>query len=69
MIIFLNSLSGVDIIFFLSLILIIILCVGFYLLIPVINRKQYKEARDNLEKRTKALKENHLTSKNNEKSK
>ena len=51
----LNSLPTVDIVFFVLLGVIIALCVGIYFLIPVINRKQYQEMRDNLNKREVAF--------------
>ncbi len=52
------SLGKVDIIFFVSIAVIILLCVGFYFLIPVFNRKQYQEMRENLAKREAAFKSN-----------
>ena len=54
----LNSLKQVDIIFFIVLGAIIALCVIVYFLIPVFNKKQYKEQRDNLKKREVAFKSN-----------
>lgn len=54
----LNSLSSTDTIFFIVLAAIIVLCIGVYFLIPVINKKQYRELRDNLKKREAAFKSN-----------
>ncbi len=54
----LNSLKQVDIIFFIVLGAIIALCVIVYFLIPVFNKKQYKEQRENLKKREVAFKSN-----------
>ncbi|MCR5422596.1 MAG: hypothetical protein K6E74_03060 [Bacilli bacterium] len=52
------SLGKVDIIFFIVIAVVILLCVGFYFLIPVLNRKQYQEMRENLAKREAAFKSN-----------
>ena len=52
------SLGKVDTIFFVSILVVIGICVGIYFLIPVINRKQYKEMRDNLAKREASFKSN-----------
>ena len=54
----LNKLGRVDIIFFLSILAIILLVVGFYFLIPLLNKKQYAEQRENLRKREKSFKAN-----------
>lgn len=54
----LNPLKSTDIIFFIVLAAIVALCIGVYFLIPVINKKQYKELRDNLQKREAAFKSN-----------
>ncbi len=54
----LNKLGSADIVFFIVLAAIIVLCIGVYFLIPVINKKQYKELRDNLKKRELAFKSN-----------
>lgn len=56
----LNSLAlkPTDIIFFIVLAVIIGLCVAVYFLIPVINKKQYQEQRENLKKREAAFKSN-----------
>ena len=51
----LNPLSQTDIIFFASIGAIIVLCVIIYFLIPVFNRKQYKEQIDNLHAREEAF--------------
>ncbi len=54
----LNSLNTTDIIFFIVLGVIIVLCIVVYFLIPLINKKQYKEMRENLKKREAAFKSN-----------
>ena len=54
----LNPLSQTDIIFFVVLAAIVVLCIVVYFLIPIINKKQYKELRDNLQKREAAFKSN-----------
>ena len=54
----LNPLNKTDIIFFVVIAAIIVLCIGVYFLIPVINQKQYKEMRENLKKREVAFKSN-----------
>ncbi len=54
----LNSLGTTDTIFFIALAAIVALCVVVYFLIPVINRKQYREQRENLKKREVAFKSN-----------
>ncbi len=54
----LNPLNQTDIIFFIVLAAIVAVCVGVYFLIPVFNKKQYKELRDNLAKREAAFKSN-----------
>lgn len=52
----LNSLKSVDIVFFILCVAIVAIGVGIYFLIPVLNKKQYKEQRDNLKKREEAFK-------------
>ena len=54
----LNKLKSTDIVFFIVLAVIVVLCIGVYFLIPVFNKKQYKEQRDNLRKREVAFKSN-----------
>ena len=54
----LNSLSSTDIWFFVLCGVVIALIVGVYFLIPVLNKKQYQEQRDNLRKREAAFKAN-----------
>lgn len=54
----LNSLKSVDIIFFVCCIAAVALAVIIYFLIPVFNKKQYQEQRDNLRKREEAFKAN-----------
>ena len=51
----LNSLSATDLIFFIILGVMLALCVAVYFLIPVINKKQYQEQRENLKKREEAF--------------
>ncbi len=48
------SLKSSDIIFFIALVIIIALCIGFYFLIPVLNKKNYNQARKDLETRRTA---------------
>lgn len=55
---FINGLKGVDVVFFVVCAALIAIAVGIYFLIPVINKKQYKEQRDNLRKREEAFKSN-----------
>lgn len=54
----LNPLGRTDIIFFCVLAGIVVLCVAAYFLVPVINKKQYRELRENLKKRESAFKSN-----------
>ena len=54
----LNKIGKTDTIFFLSILAIILLLVGFYFLIPILNKKQYAEQRENLRKREKSFKAN-----------
>lgn len=56
--ILLNRLATPDIIFFVVCAAIVVLCVAIYFLIPVFNRKQYREARENLEKREQSFRAN-----------
>lgn len=51
----LNTLHTPDVVFFIVIGAIIAICVAVYFLIPVINRKQYQEMRENLEKRELAF--------------
>ena len=53
-----NDPNPVDIIFFVIIGIVIAICVAIYFLIPVINKKQYQEMRDNLNKREVAFKAN-----------
>ena len=48
------TIKSVDIIFFVILLAIILLCVGIYFLIPVLNKKRYAQARADLERRENA---------------
>ncbi len=52
------ALKPTDIIFFIVLASIVVLCVVVYFLIPVFNKKQYQEQRENLKKREVAFKSN-----------
>ena len=54
----LNSLGPVDIAFFVVCGVIIVACIAVYFLIPVFNKKQYQEMRDNLRRREVAFKAN-----------
>lgn len=54
----LNKLSEVDQAFFIVCAVIIALIVAVYFLIPVFNKKLYREQRDNLHKREAAFKSN-----------
>ena len=54
----LNSLGAWDIGFFVLCALVIVVIVAIYFLIPVFNKKQYQEQRDNLKKREVAFKAN-----------
>lgn len=56
---FINQLKAVDIAFFIICAVIIALGVGIYFLIPVLNKKQYQEQRENLRKREEAFKSNY----------
>lgn len=52
------SLGKVDTIFFVAILVVIGICIGIYFLIPVINRKQYRQMRENLAKREASFKSN-----------
>lgn len=52
----LNNLGSVDIGFFVGCAVAIVLVVAIYFLIPVFNKKQYREQRENLKKREEAFK-------------
>lgn len=54
----LNPLNQTDVVFFIVIAAIIALCVAVYFLIPIFNKKQYKELRDNLKNREVAFKSN-----------
>lgn len=58
----LNELKTVDIVFFIVCAALIAAIVGVYFLIPVLNKKQYEEQRENLRKREEAFKVNKKTS-------
>ncbi|MBQ7276850.1 MAG: hypothetical protein IJS58_06320 [Bacilli bacterium] len=51
-----NQLKQADIVFFAVCIAIIVIIVAVWLLIPVFNKRQYKEQRDSLRKREAAFK-------------
>ena len=53
-----NALNPVDIGFFVACGVIIAICVAIYFLIPVFNKKQYQEQRENLKKREEAFRAN-----------
>ena len=53
---FLFSLGKVDTIFLFVIIGVILVGVGIYFLIPILNRKQYQQMRENLAKREAAFK-------------
>lgn len=50
-----NKLKSIDIIFFICCIAAVVLAVAIYFLIPVFNKKQYLEQRENLRKREEAF--------------
>lgn len=52
----LNALGPVDTIFFLVCLGIVVLIVAIYFLIPIFNKSQYEERRENLRKREAAFK-------------
>ena len=52
----LNELGPVDVGFFIVCGVLIVICILIYFLIPIINKKQYQEMRDNLKKREVAFK-------------
>lgn len=57
----LNGLGSVDIGFFAGCAAVVVIIVAVYFLIPVFNKKQYKEQRDNLAMRENAFKSNKKT--------
>ncbi|MGM9968807.1 MAG: hypothetical protein ACI35S_00255 [Anaeroplasma sp.] len=54
----LNALKKADIIFFSVCIGIIVVAVAIYFLIPIINRKEYAQRRENLKKREETFRAN-----------
>lgn len=54
----LNALGRVDRTFFIICGVIVVVLVAIYFLMPVINRKQYEQARENLKKREASFKGN-----------
>lgn len=57
----LNPLGPIDITFFVVCAAIVVIIIAVYFLIPVFNKKQYKEQRENLKKREDAFKSNKKT--------
>ena len=57
----LNPLGPIDITFFVVCAAIVVVIIAVYFLIPVFNKKQYKEQRENLKKREDAFKSNKKT--------
>lgn len=55
---FINSLKSIDVIFIVVCIALVAIAVAIYFLMPVFNKKQYQEQRDNLRKREEAFKSN-----------
>jgi len=56
----LNSLGMHDIIFFSAIGALIAICIILYFLIPVLNKKKYKEAREEYKKREEVFRNNQL---------
>ena len=54
----LNKLRSVDVAFFIVIGAIIAACIAIYFLIPIINKKQYQEMRENLKRREVAFNAN-----------
>ncbi len=54
----LNPLKDIDKVFFIVIAVIVAVAVAIYFLIPVFNKKQYQERRDNLRMREEKLKAN-----------
>ena len=54
----LNKLKNVDVGFFIACAVVILIIVAIYFLIPVFNKKLYREQRENLQKREVAFKSN-----------
>lgn len=53
-----SGIKTVDVVFFVICGVIAALMVAYYFLIPVINKKQYQEQRENLRKREESFKKN-----------
>lgn len=62
----LNGISGVDTVFFIVCAVLIALIIGIYFLIPVFNKKLYRDQRENLHKREAAFKSNIDNAQSNE---
>ena len=58
----LNKLGSVDVGFFVGCAVTVVLIVAIYFLIPVFNKKQYQEQRDNLKKREEAFRSSKVLS-------
>lgn len=58
LVLFINQLKPVDVVFIIVCVALVAIAVGVYFLIPLINKKQYQEQRDNLRKREEAFKSN-----------
>lgn len=54
----LNALGKTDVWFFIACAAIVVIAVVVYFLVPVFNKKQYREQRENLKKREAAFKAN-----------
>ena len=55
------ALKSVDIVFFISILVIIGICVALYFLIPVLNQKKYRQQREALKKREEVFLANQET--------
>ena len=62
----LNPIPATDLVFFIAIGVIIAVAVAVYFLIPVFNKKQYQEQRDNLHKREASFKANLQAAKKND---
>ena len=54
----LNSLKTPDIVFFVMLGVIVLVCVAIYFLIPIVKKKEFEERRENLKKREAVFRAN-----------
>ena len=55
------ALKSVDIVFFISILVIIGICVALYFLIPVLNQRKYRQQREALKKREEVFLANQET--------